>query len=374
MQSTTSTTATASSASSDAGATGAAPAVSVPYVSTYISPYSKVVSPHLGLLTAYANQSFLILEEKHLRLACETHDYTIIRRLQDDPRASLLVARDTSIQSRVMDCLYNDPTATPYDVFNAFYTACEHGDMEIVGKLIQDKRLDPSSLFNKSLKSACENGLVEVVDCLLKDSRVNPADSSNAVLHLALKNGRTAVVERLLKEERVDAKIAEKEYEEVKYKFHYNSAWLMARLRQILEAIPEVTANAMKARNDLEAKVAEKYPDPTDTTPITPEHQILIDKMSNIINTEEIKEIERLEKEAVETEAAIENMPAIIEMYEQKLAAYNSAFPSTAATVSYGVGGGSASSAFSEYALAADAAAAYAASSASAASASVAAC
>ena len=347
MQSTTSTdssSVTAATAATTATAATAATAVSLPYVPTYISPYNKVVSPHTDLLQSWSNQSFMILVENQLRNACKTNDFTTIHRLQQDPRASLTITRDHTIQDRVMNCLNNDPTVTAYDVFSAFHTACEHGNTEIVDKLMKDKRLDPSSLFNKSLKSACEYGFVDIVGILLKDARVKPTESSNAVLHLALKCGQNDVVECLLKEPGVDATIVTMEKEEPKYKFHYNYDWLLSRIRQILAAIPEVSANAEKARMDLDAKIVEKFGD----TPLSLENQEKVDKVLRKLTEVEASYIQKLEKEAVDTENAMEALPTISASYHTMLEEIDPVFgvgPIQTNTVAYAIAAASAASA-----------------------------
>ncbi len=78
------------------------------------------------------------------------------------------------------------------------------GHIEVVERLLQDPRVDPSVDDNDALVSACENGHSEVALRLLQDGRVDPStDSGKYALELADRNNLVEVVDAFLRDPRV---------------------------------------------------------------------------------------------------------------------------------------------------------------------------
>jgi hypothetical protein len=53
--------------------------------------------------------------------------------------------------------------------------ASKSGHLEVVERLLQDERVDPSARDNQAVRWAAENGYLTVVDRLLEDDRVDAA-------------------------------------------------------------------------------------------------------------------------------------------------------------------------------------------------------
>jgi hypothetical protein len=53
--------------------------------------------------------------------------------------------------------------------------ASKSGRLEVVERLLQDERVDPSARDNQAVRWAAENGYLTVVDRLLEDDRVDAA-------------------------------------------------------------------------------------------------------------------------------------------------------------------------------------------------------
>jgi hypothetical protein len=90
------------------------------------------------------------------------------------------------------------------DPHGCFLRALERGDVEVVERLLQDKRVDPAADNNYAIRLAAENGHLAVVERLLQDKRVDPAAGDNYAIRWAAWKGHLAVVERLLQDKRVD--------------------------------------------------------------------------------------------------------------------------------------------------------------------------
>lgn len=82
--------------------------------------------------------------------------------------------------------------------------ASETGNLEVVKKLLNNARIDPSCNGNLSIRVASENGHWKIVKLLLQDGRVDPGSKNNYAIKFASENGHTEVVRLLLKNQRVD--------------------------------------------------------------------------------------------------------------------------------------------------------------------------
>ena len=78
--------------------------------------------------------------------------------------------------------------------------ASENGHADVVDRLLEDPRVDPSARANYALRYASKNGHLDVVDRLLEDPRVDRSADNYAAIKWARKNNHPNVVERLRRE------------------------------------------------------------------------------------------------------------------------------------------------------------------------------
>jgi ankyrin repeat protein len=136
----------------------------------------------------------------------------IVERLLQDERVDPSALNNYAIRSAaeyghlaVVDGLLQDKRVDPSARNNAaIRSAAKNGHLAVVDRLLQDGRVDPSALNNYAIRSAAENGHLAVVDRLLRDARVDPSAYNNGAIRDAAKNGHLAVIDRLLQDERVD--------------------------------------------------------------------------------------------------------------------------------------------------------------------------
>lgn len=79
--------------------------------------------------------------------------------------------------------------------------------LRIVALLLKDRRVDPTVFESDALRVAVRNGGLAMVDLLLRDGRANPA--VNNIILVAAEHGHAEVVKRLLQDPRVDPTILE---------------------------------------------------------------------------------------------------------------------------------------------------------------------
>jgi hypothetical protein len=105
----------------------------------------------------------------------------------------------------VVKRLLNDPRVDPSDRYHeAIRCASINGHVEVVKLLLNDPRVDPSADNNAAIRLASNDGHVEVVKVLLNDPRVDPSDRDNEAVRWASKKGHVVVVKLLLNDPRVD--------------------------------------------------------------------------------------------------------------------------------------------------------------------------
>lgn len=84
------------------------------------------------------------------------------------------------------------------------YEACSNGNIELLNKLLQNPRCDPSCDDNSAIIWASSSGHLEVVKRLLLDPRVDPSADHDCALREATKEGHLEVVKSLLEDHRVN--------------------------------------------------------------------------------------------------------------------------------------------------------------------------
>jgi ankyrin repeat protein len=93
-----------------------------------------------------------------------------------------------------------DPSA---DNNKAIRIASQKGHLDIVNRLLEDPRVDPSAYNNSAIKWASQNGHFDIVNRLLEDPRVDPSSENNEAIRLASRNGHFNIVTRLMIDQRV---------------------------------------------------------------------------------------------------------------------------------------------------------------------------
>ncbi len=81
----------------------------------------------------------------------------------------------------------------------ALMYAIKHGHVNVVYRMLQDDRVDPSSHDNVAFRLACDyNGNFNVVDRLLQDDRVDPLIFGNYPCRLSTYHSNIAIFDRLI--------------------------------------------------------------------------------------------------------------------------------------------------------------------------------
>lgn len=90
------------------------------------------------------------------------------------------------------------------DAEKTLILAIHSGNPELVQRLLNDSRVDPSASRNYPIQLAVQLGLDEIVDVLLADRRVNPADRNKLALRDAIQTGNFRIAQKLLNDRRID--------------------------------------------------------------------------------------------------------------------------------------------------------------------------
>jgi hypothetical protein len=142
-------------------------------------------------------------------VAANGHLDVVERLLQDvrvDPSAKNNEAvRMASQFGRLLQDERVDPSANNN---YAIGFGAQNGHLDVVERLLQDVRVDPSADDNDAVAWAAGNGHLAVAERLLQDKRVDPSANNNYAVQLAAQNGHHAVVDRLLEDDRVDVAVA----------------------------------------------------------------------------------------------------------------------------------------------------------------------
>lgn len=88
--------------------------------------------------------------------------------------------------------------------FNTIYTAAAKGNLVHVNEWLLDDRIC-SADCTKALRYAAESGHVDIVYRLLEDGRADPSTNDNEALRVAKSYKHTAVIKCLLRDQRVVA-------------------------------------------------------------------------------------------------------------------------------------------------------------------------
>lgn len=147
--------------------------------------------------------------------ASQNGNITVVNRLLDDRRVdpsaddnyAIAVASQAG-HIAVVNRLLDDARVDPSADNNfAIRAASLNGHTPVVARLLADPRVDPSADNNFAIRFAAQNGHAPVVDRLLSEPRVEPRVNRNNIIKVASQNGHAAVVERLLSDERIDPSV-----------------------------------------------------------------------------------------------------------------------------------------------------------------------
>lgn len=115
----------------------------------------------------------------------------------------------------IVDRLLQDKRVDPSDQDNlAIIYAAREGHLDVVDRLLQDERVDPSDQYNLALRGASQNGHIDVVDRLLRDKNFY-SSGDNEVVITALKSGNVDIVNRLLNEKKIKLMLFKQVYEHI---------------------------------------------------------------------------------------------------------------------------------------------------------------
>lgn len=78
------------------------------------------------------------------------------------------------------------------------YLACKHGHLEIVSRLLDKCKIDPSTNLQYAFDTACKCGHVRIVQKFISDGNVDAQLNRSSALSLALENKHEDVVSVLL--------------------------------------------------------------------------------------------------------------------------------------------------------------------------------
>jgi aspartate 1-decarboxylase len=110
---------------------------------------------------------------------------------------------------RVETYIKEKMTTNLLNLMGVFLQCCKKGGpIIVIGYLIRNKHIDPSSRHNYAIRWASKNGHTEIVKALLSDPRVDPSDEDNYAIRRATRNGHTEVIKLLLCDSRVDCNLA----------------------------------------------------------------------------------------------------------------------------------------------------------------------
>ena len=101
-----------------------------------------------------------------------------------------------SIFFKLVNCTISEDLKIELD-YISFITK----NVDVVNLLLK-VGINPSYCDNYAIRYASARGFVDVVDRLLEDKRVDPSALNNEAIRFATKNGQIEVIKRLIKEKR----------------------------------------------------------------------------------------------------------------------------------------------------------------------------
>lgn len=159
-----------------------------------------------GDLSRYSNFTFMY--------AAQNGNAYLVGRILEDPMINILDFEYSLYMASlrghldVVEKLLQDPRVDPSYKDNVLIIrVVECGCSDVVRRLLKDPRVDPTVVNNTAIIRAAVNGHLGVLICLLQDKRVEPGVDNNYALRLASSNGHTKVVKCLLQDSRVDPTI-----------------------------------------------------------------------------------------------------------------------------------------------------------------------
>ncbi len=140
--------------------------------------------------------------DKALFLAIRRGDLGTVKTLLEntsgvDTEGALVVAAEEG-HLDIVDFLLDSSIAFDDDEINEALQGAAGGHYEVVLRMLEDKRVDPSAEDSYALQVAAAAGEYYTVVELLRDPRVNPSADNNAALLAAAKNGHYQIIERLV--------------------------------------------------------------------------------------------------------------------------------------------------------------------------------
>jgi len=161
---------------------------------------------------------------KAVKMGLEDEIIALIKSKKLDPgkKQSVLLVWSVGFgRGKLVDALLKDKRVKPENekesVTEALAIAIARGNNDLVKKLINDPRIDPSADFNRPVKVASQFGNIEMVEILLKDKRVDAStedvsnNNDNFAIKSAAENGHNEIVAMLVKDPKVRSKLSKEE-------------------------------------------------------------------------------------------------------------------------------------------------------------------
>jgi ankyrin repeat protein len=168
-----------------------------------------VINGNLDIVDMLLNDSKIDPGKNESIILASQHNYlNILNRLLQDHRVDPSIRDNYSIEIAaqnghlsIVERLLHDPRV---DVSNdqAIGRAAEYGHLDIV--ICLSKHSNPGGNLNYAIRHASLNGHIDIVNLLLKDRRVDPSDEDNRAVQWASRKGHLQVVKSLLRDGRVD--------------------------------------------------------------------------------------------------------------------------------------------------------------------------
>ena len=149
------------------------------------------------------------------QFACNKGNTVIVHRLLQDARfipaadnKSLIIAIKRH-HLEIVDLILKNPSTNPTvwsltDAISPLTMASSRGLIDIVDRLLQDERVDPSEFNNTAIITAFHYKHFSVIKRLLQDERCNTVDVLHRLMIIASRYGNLTLLEMVLQDERVD--------------------------------------------------------------------------------------------------------------------------------------------------------------------------
>lgn len=154
-------------------------------------------------------------KDKHnaIDLACYHGHLDIVNRLLEDPRvdpsygdcSALYLAAICHLN--VVDRLLEDPRIDLSIMKGFFVNIISTGNIDVINRFLEYPNIDPSDNKNAAIGLASFYGYLDIMDRLMEDPRVDPSDNNNDAIKTVAEYGNIDAFNKLLEDPRVDPSV-----------------------------------------------------------------------------------------------------------------------------------------------------------------------